>query len=66
MLMERLKAAPRSGSGDGLFGGPRSAPQGRGPGLRAGTRLKQAPPQLRDAVLNKAPGNVNVASAGGA
>jgi len=30
------------------------------------SRLKQAPPQLRDAVLNKAPGTVNVVSAGGA
>jgi len=29
------------------------------------SRLKQAPPQLRDAVLNKAPGSVNIASAGG-
>jgi hypothetical protein len=30
------------------------------------SRLNQAPPQLRNAVLNKAPGTVNVASAGGA
>jgi hypothetical protein len=30
------------------------------------SRLKQAPPALRDAVLNKSPGAVNVASAGGA
>jgi len=30
------------------------------------SRLKQAPPQLRGAVLGKAPGSVNVASAGGA
>ena len=30
------------------------------------SRLKQAPPQLRDAVLDKTPGTVNVVSAGGA
>ena len=30
------------------------------------SRLKQAPPALRDAVLNKQPGSVNVATAGGA
>jgi hypothetical protein len=30
------------------------------------SRLKQAPPPLRNAVLNKAPGTVNVASSGGA
>ena len=30
------------------------------------SKLKQAPPQLRDAVLNKQPGTMNVASAGGA
>ena len=30
------------------------------------SRLKQAPPALRDVVLNKAPGSVNVASGNGA
>ena len=30
------------------------------------SRLKQAPPQLRDVVLKKTPGTVNVASMGGA
>jgi hypothetical protein len=30
------------------------------------SRLRQAPPQLRDAVLNKAAGTVSVVSAGGA
>jgi hypothetical protein len=30
------------------------------------SRLRQAPPALRDAVLNRAPGSVNVATAGGA
>ena len=29
------------------------------------SRLRQAPPPLRDAVLNKAPGSVNVVNAGG-
>jgi hypothetical protein len=30
------------------------------------SRLKQVPPQLRDAVVNKAPGTVSVVSVGGA
>ena len=30
------------------------------------SRLKQAPPALRNAVIGKSPGSVNVASAGGA
>jgi peptidyl-prolyl cis-trans isomerase SurA len=45
---------------------PESAPRGGDLGLVPVSRLKQAPPQLRDAVLNKAPGTVNVVSAGGA
>jgi hypothetical protein len=35
-------------------------------GLVPVSRLKQAPPQLRDAVLNKSPGTANVVSIGGA
>jgi peptidyl-prolyl cis-trans isomerase SurA len=45
---------------------PESAPRGGDLGFVPVSRLKQAPPQLRDAVLNKAPGTVNVVSAGGA
>jgi hypothetical protein len=44
---------------------PESAPRGGDLGLVPVSRLRQAPPQLRDAVLNKSPGSVNVASAGG-
>jgi len=67
MLMERLKSGTSfrdlalSYSED-----PESAPRGGDLGLVPVSRLKQAPPQLRDAVLNKAPGTVNVVSAGGA
>ena len=44
-----------------------SAPRGGDMGFVPISRLKQAPPQLRDAVLNKAPGSVNwVVGAGGA
>ena len=45
---------------------PESAPRGGDLGFVPLSRLKQAPPPLRDAVLNKAPGSVNVVSAGGA
>jgi peptidyl-prolyl cis-trans isomerase SurA len=67
MLMERLK-------GGGSFAelamdyseDPESAPRGGDLGFVPVSRLKQAPPQLRDAVLNKAPGTVNVVSGNGA
>ena len=45
---------------------PETAPRGGDLGFDPVSRLKQAPPQLRDAVLNKTPGTVNVVSAGGA
>jgi peptidyl-prolyl cis-trans isomerase SurA len=45
---------------------PESAPRGGDLGFVPVSRLKQAPPQLRDAVLNKAAGTLNVVSAGGA
>jgi peptidyl-prolyl cis-trans isomerase SurA len=45
---------------------PETAPRGGDLGFVPVSRLKQAPPQLRDAVLNKTPGTVNVVSAGGA
>jgi peptidyl-prolyl cis-trans isomerase SurA len=66
-LMEQLK-------GGGSFGDlamdysedPESAPRGGDMGLVPVSRLKQAPPQLRDAVLSKSPGTANVVSIGGA
>lgn len=66
-LMERLKAGASfrdlavSYSED-----PESAPRGGDLGFVPVSRLKQAPAPLRDAVLNKAPGTINVASVGGA
>src|SRR5262249_37674529 len=45
---------------------PESAPRGGDLGFVPVSRLRQAPPALRDAVLNKNPGNVSVVSAGGA
>jgi peptidyl-prolyl cis-trans isomerase SurA len=67
MLMERLKGG--SSFRDlavGYSEDPESAPRGGDLGLVPVSRLKQVPQQLRDAVINKAPGTVNVASAGGA
>jgi peptidyl-prolyl cis-trans isomerase SurA len=67
MLMERLKAGASFGDlAVGYSEDPDSAPRGGDLGLVPMSRLKQAPPPLRNAVLNKAPGSVNVASAGGA
>ena len=67
MLMDRLKSG---GSFRDLAVGysedPESAPRGGDLGLVPVSKLKQAPPQLRNAVLGKDPGSVNVASAGGA
>jgi peptidyl-prolyl cis-trans isomerase SurA len=67
MLMERLKSgAPFRELATGYSEDPESAPRGGDLGLVPVSRLKQAPPALRDAVLNKSPGTVNVASANGA
>jgi len=67
MLMERLKAGtPFADLAMDYSEDPESAPRGGDLGLVPMSRLKQAPPQLRDAVLTKAPGTVTVASAGGA
>ena len=67
MLMERLKAgASFRDLAMGYSEDAESAPRGGDLGFVTVSRLKQAPPQLRDAVLNKAPGTVNVVSAGGA
>ena len=67
MLMERLKAGASFGElAMGYSEDPESAPRGGDLGLVPMSRLKQAPQQLRDAVLKKTPGTVNVASMGGA
>jgi len=67
MLMERLKGgASFRDLAMGYSEDPESAPRGGDLGFVPVSRLKQAPPQLRDAVMNKAPGTVNVVSAGGA
>ena len=64
-IMEKLKAGgsfrelATSYSED-----PASAQRGGDMGLIPVSRLQQAPPALRNAVLNKGPGTVNVASAG--
>ena len=67
MLMERLKGgASFRDLAAGYSEDPESAPRGGDLGFVPVSRLKQAPPQLRNAVLGKSPGSVNVASAGGA
>jgi peptidyl-prolyl cis-trans isomerase SurA len=67
MLMQRLKeGASFRDLAASYSEDPQSAPRGGDLGLVPISRLKQAPPQLRDAVLNKTPGSVNVASANGA
>jgi peptidyl-prolyl cis-trans isomerase SurA len=65
MLMQRLKdGASFRDLAVGYSEDPESAPRGGDLGLVPISRLKQAPPQLRNAVLGKTPGSVNVASAG--
>jgi peptidyl-prolyl cis-trans isomerase SurA len=66
MLMERLKSgASFRELATGYSEDPESAPRGGDMGLVPLSRLKQAPPALRDAVLGKAPGSVNVATGDG-
>jgi len=66
MLMDRLKAgASFSELAMGYSEDPESAPRGGDLGFVPISRLRQAPAPLRDAVLNKTPGSVNVATAGG-
>jgi peptidyl-prolyl cis-trans isomerase SurA len=67
MLMERLKAGAsfRDLAMD-YSEDPDSAQRGGDLGLVPISRLQKAPPLMRDAVLKKAPGTVNVVSAGGA
>jgi len=63
MIMERLKAgAGFSDLAMDYSEDPQSAPQGGDVGLVSITALRQAPPQLRDAVLKSKPGDVNVVS----
>ena len=67
MLMERLKAGANFAElAMGYSEDPESAQRGGDLGLVPMSRLKQAPPQLRDAVIGKGAGTVNVASMGGA
>jgi peptidyl-prolyl cis-trans isomerase SurA len=67
MLMERLKAgASFQELAADYSEDPGSAQRGGDLGLVPISRLKQAPPALRNAVLNKAPGAVSVVSQGGA
>jgi peptidyl-prolyl cis-trans isomerase SurA len=67
MLMERLKggAAFQELAMD-FSEDPESAPRGGDLGFVPISRLQQAPPRLRDAVLKVKPGSVNVVSEGGA
>ena len=67
MLMERLKAGTsfRDLAAD-YSEDPESAPRGGDLGFVPVSRLQQAPPALRNAVMKVAPGTANVVSAGGA
>ncbi len=67
MLMERLKAGtPFQDLAMDFSEDPESAQRGGDLGFVPMSRLKQAPPRLRDAVLKVKPGSVNVVSEGGA
>jgi peptidyl-prolyl cis-trans isomerase SurA len=67
MLMERLKTgAPFGDLAMDYSEDPESAPRGGDLGLVPVSRLKQAPPQLRDAVLKGTPGSARLVSGGGA
>jgi parvulin-like peptidyl-prolyl isomerase len=67
MLMDKLKSgASFSELAADYSEDPESAARGGDLGFVPLSRLKQAPPQLRNAVLDKVPGTVNVVSADGA
>jgi len=67
MLMERLKAgASFKDLAADYSEDPESAPRGGDLGLVPVSKLQQAPPPLRDAVMKGSPGTVKVVSAGGA
>jgi peptidyl-prolyl cis-trans isomerase SurA len=66
MLMERLQAgADFRDLAVAYSEDPDSTPRGGDLGFVPASQVKQSPPPLRDAVLNKKPGTVNVASMGG-
>jgi peptidyl-prolyl cis-trans isomerase SurA len=67
MLMERLKAGQsfRELAAD-FSEDADSAPRGGDIGFVPVSRIRQAPPVMRDAVVGKEPGNVNVVSTSGA
>ena len=66
MIMERLKAGARfSDVAADYSEDPESAPRGGDLGLVPMSALKQAPEPLRNAVLGKTPGTVNLVSGGG-
>src|SRR5262249_15400859 len=65
MLTERLKAGVSFGELAMSYSeDPQSAPRGGDLGLVPVSRLKQAPSALRDAVINKPPGSVNLVNLG--
>jgi peptidyl-prolyl cis-trans isomerase SurA len=67
MLMERLKGGVAFGDLAADFSeDPQSAPRGGDLGFIPISRLQQAPPALRDAVLKSEPGSVRVVSNAGA
>lgn len=66
MLMDRLKkGTPFGDLARDYSEDPESAPRGGDLGLVPVSAVKQAPPELRDAVLQTTPGNARVASRGG-
>jgi len=67
MLMERLKAgAPFGQLAMDFSEDPQSAPQGGDVGMVSLSALRQAPPQLRDAVMKLQPGSLSVVTMNGA
>jgi uncharacterized phage protein gp47/JayE len=67
MLMERLKAGANfQDLAAGYSEDPETAARGGDMGLVTVSRLKQAPPALRDAVIGRQPGSVNVVNTGNA
>jgi peptidyl-prolyl cis-trans isomerase SurA len=67
MLMERLKAGANfQDLATGYSEDPETSSRGGDMGLIPVSRLKQAPPALRDAVIGREPGSVNVVNTGNA
>jgi peptidyl-prolyl cis-trans isomerase SurA len=66
MLMERLQAgADFRDLAVAYSEDPESSPRGGDVGFVPASQVRQSPPPLRDAVLNKSPGSVNVATMNG-